>query len=401
MSTNYNDNYGLLTSISDISTADYYSNNIVLENAQRLASNDKFLYEAALNDSIASNTDIDSYLNDVYQASNNFIRSDKLWDRERLISIFKDYITSPPGSFVCVLGGKNTGKSFLLREIERMFPDKVYIVNMRLHDTIVGGLLSTLKNKMSTNKDNVTIVKILKDILTTIWNNSNFKFKFGDVVDIDLMSLGNINIVIDEANKPFTIIDNDPVEVKACTKTLALFTQMTKEVNQLNVFLVSSEHSFPFRLKNIGFNFEDIEKNIYAGELSPAEIYKLLTNEWKVGPNLSKALELSINGNKFGGTVTAEQLSSVKRCIQLSQRDVKLKDKMVKTLTLLSVKGYVVSEGIEYFDPIEEIISQYNVGGIVRKKSFIQGLREDVWNNTEAATALIPSSQSIRLAIAK
>jgi len=336
-----------------------------------------------------------------------------------------------------VLGGKCTGKSFLLREIERTYPDNVYIVNMRLHNTIVGGLLSALNSKISSDKVNKTIVNKVKDIFTNLWNNSNLNVKFGNVIDIDLLvnskevdslslemvvncivsSLGNISIVIDEATIPFTIINNDPVEIKACRETLALFTQITKETNQLNVFLISSEYSFPFRLKNIGFKLKDIKSNIYAGELSPAEIYKLLTNEWGVGPNLSKALvsllgghiykiyvaleKLSQNLKYFRGTITAGQVSDIQSCIRLSQRDENMKMKMVETLTLLAVKGFVPTEGDVYCDPIEEIISEYNVGGIVTKDSYIQGLPDEIWDNPKSKTGLVPSSQSIRLAIAE
>lgn len=58
---------------------------------------------------------------------------------------------------------------------------------------------------------------------------------------------GPITLVIDEANIAVTIkgkaTDNRIADVE---NVFSLFTRLTKQLNMLNVNLISSEHSFPF-----------------------------------------------------------------------------------------------------------------------------------------------------------
>ena len=56
--------------------------------------------------------------------------------------------------------------------------------------------------------------------------------------------------------------------------------------------MVSSEHSFPFRLTNprLNFNIFDFTDYIFAGEVSPNEMFRLLTNEWKIESDFAIAL---------------------------------------------------------------------------------------------------------------
>ena len=65
----------------------------------------------------------------------------------------------------------------------------------------------------------------------------------------------------------------------------------------------------------------------------------------------------------------------------------------------LAVSGFYPLE--DYLDPIAEAISQNNVGGVIKKFSITIGLRRNVWKKTEFKSGLIPSKQSMRLAIAE
>ena len=183
---------------------------------------------------------------------------------------------------------------------------------------------------------------------------------------------------------------------------------------------MSSDHSFPFHLQKFGLNLSDIEKNIYAGEICPDNTYKLLTMEWKIGTflakalidqygghifDINKALKLLVDvGERFPGTLKALDISNVQKCLKWSGGDgtdkVELKKRMRSTLHQLAEKGFVPTVGDTFEDPVEEVISQYNVGGVVTRESLVVGLRDDAWKETEVRTALIPSKQSIRLVIA-
>jgi hypothetical protein len=63
---------------------------------------------------------------------------------------------------------------------------------------------------------------------------------------------------------------------------------------------VSTEHVFPFRLADVrlGFNLKDIKHFLFAGEVPPNEMYKLLTQEWKLSENLALAVI-----NLYGGHI--------------------------------------------------------------------------------------------------
>lgn len=58
---------------------------------------------------------------------------------------------------------------------------------------------------------------------------------------------------------------------------------------------------------------------------------------------------------------------------------------------------------IEYRDdPIAEVISRNNVGGVVKRCCSLMGFKKsEVWENTNYRYCLTPSKQSIRLVIAE
>lgn len=76
------------------------------------------------------------------QSAESFIESesDRLWDRNELITNLKD-IFSKKGRFVCVVGGKNTGKSLLaFEEIKSRYKEKVFKVDLRADPSILNSL---------------------------------------------------------------------------------------------------------------------------------------------------------------------------------------------------------------------------------------------------------------------
>lgn len=67
----------------------------------------------------------------------------------------------------------------------------------------------------------------------------------------------------------------------------------------MNVVLTSSEHPFPFGLtKHLGFNTDNFNKYVYAGEVPPRYMYTLLTEEWQIEENIAIALM-----NHYGGHI--------------------------------------------------------------------------------------------------
>jgi hypothetical protein len=240
---------GLLKSIDDITTAKYFTSKLSLSDAAELASfkGSGYMYEEARKDALEKDISLDSYLATSLSKATDFIRSKSLWDREELMESINSTIQNE-SQLTCILGGKSTGKSFLLSEIERQYPDKVYIVDMRGHDTILGGLIYSLKEKrpfLSKLIEKATdLIKVqfewtykkLKVVLGGINKDSTIQ----ETVEVMAKNLRNITIVIDEANIPFTIPDGESTKKEDCQNALDLFVKMTKQQHRVKYFIITS-----------------------------------------------------------------------------------------------------------------------------------------------------------------
>jgi len=180
---------------------------------------------------------------------------------------------------------------------------------------------------------------------------------------------------------------------------------------QINVILVSSEHVFPFRLADpkLGFNLEDITEFLFAGEVPPNEMYKLLTQEWKLSENLSLALISLYGGHIYNiyralmrlremkedfYSFDADLTSNIDNCFDCEIN----KEQLVKYLKQLSESGFTPLK--KQNDAVAEVLSKHNVAGVVKSASLNVGLPKSVWNDG-CEYGLVPTSQSTRLLIAK
>ena len=187
-------------------------------------------------------------------------------------------------------------------------------------------------------------------------------------------------------------------------------------VLQLNVILVSSEHSFPFRLTDprLGFNLDNFNGYIYAGEVSPKDMYELLTEKWGVESNLAVALIDHYGGHIYDVYLALTRLSydkegfwlmdsnlsdEVRLCLKWKGESEGDRDRMRDALRQLATTGFYPIE--ERTDPVARVISENNVGGVVKYFSSIIGLRPDVWKSTKLKNGIVPSKQAMRLAIAE
>ena len=180
---------------------------------------------------------------------------------------------------------------------------------------------------------------------------------------------------------------------------------------QINVILVSSEHVFPFRLADpkLGFNLEDITEFLFAGEVPPNEMYKLLTQEWKLSENLSLALISLYGGHIYNIYKALMRLRKMKSRFYpfeatLSSNIAKCfkkevdKEILVSTLKSLSETGF--SPLVDIDESVAEVLSRHNVAGVVIKSSLNIGLPDSVWSDG-CKYGLVPTSQSTRLLIAE
>ena len=166
--------------------------------------------------------------------------------------------------------------------------------------------------------------------------------------------------------------------------------------------LASSEHSFPFTLSNfpLGFTTSNFTKLIFAGEVPPSEMYKLLTEEWGVGPYLAEALldhygghiwdcyhavmELAFLGSEefdpdvgFGVGAAANVLN----VLAFKEGSDDDRERMKDVLRQLAERGFVPLYGDPHEDPVARKISKTNVGGVVSKAGTVIGLPRSVWQD--------------------
>jgi len=180
----------------------------------------------------------------------------------------------------------------------------------------------------------------------------------------------------------------------------------------MNVILVSSDYSFPFRLQNPRFNFnpDDVTQVIYAGEVPPNEmLLTLLMGQWGIKSNLATAL-VSLYGGHVYYTFQAvikllalqnefwvfdpDHSSKVIRCLNVDTAD---RHRMVEVLAQLAERGFAPLETADKL--LAEAISLHNVGGVVKKSIATIGLPYELWGDSE--WGVVPASQFMRLVISK
>ena len=107
---------GLLVNV-DVKTAGFFTSDLNLNKAEDLLKDELYvLMESATKN---PTTTFDENLQHILQKADAFMESNQLWNRDELTSALKSIINSK-GAFACVLGGKNTGKSLVLEEMERL-----------------------------------------------------------------------------------------------------------------------------------------------------------------------------------------------------------------------------------------------------------------------------------------
>ena len=180
----------------------------------------------------------------------------------------------------------------------------------------------------------------------------------------------------------------------------------------MNILLVSSDYSFPYVLAYLGLNILDIQTRIYAGEVSPARTYELLTTRWGVGPHLATALVEHCGGHLWDIAVTLrafrrlghfkvfinpELYACVDRCLDAVAGDDKGTARMITTLRTLGERGFCAVD--KYEDPVVQHIGRCAVGGLINEDATLCGF-DWAAHDGQWKFGLVPTRQSMRLAIA-
>jgi hypothetical protein len=227
-------------------------------------------------------------------------------------------------------------------------------------------------------------------------------------------------LVIDEADLVLGVERNG----KPDNQTMSLltnFVSFTKQDGRMNVILVSTEHAYPYRLERQGFNLLNVDMPIFAGEIPPKEMWKLLVNakyeegdhKGKViigmGPHLAELCLAAFGGHFMIVQQAIRYLSLEQDKAELSSFLPDLRSEIIKCLKTnnesrplleaMAKDGVAPIEEIE--DSAAELISKEKVGGVVTQNAVCIGISETKWERTEFTNAVIPSSQCVRLRIAQ
>ena len=246
-----------MTGTVDVSKEKDYSREINLDDAANLLRDRNYINNIALAEAHGNATELKNNLTKIIEKAKIFMANrDEVWDREELKGAIQDIIADC-GKFVCLLGGKSTGKSLVLEYLEKRNMETVFIVDLRVRDKdILKALLTVLEKRRDyyVNLDNETLEAVLKDgkvfasvegkgaaygqFLTTVtafMKMNSAKQTLEVLIDGLIKVQGEkVTIIIDEANVAFTIKPGTKGEkIDAASDALLMFTQLTKQTRKV------------------------------------------------------------------------------------------------------------------------------------------------------------------------
>lgn len=220
-------------------------------------------------------------------------------------------------------------------------------------------------------------------------------------------------LVVDEANLALPTPSNTPHDrgpLSTEKERLLMDTQLllerlvllTKQSNRMNALIVTSEYSFPYRLEHDGFfNTSNFTQCFFAGEVPPAEMRALLMEGWGMGPRLSDVFLAFYGGHvhmasraltglgnkldKFDCESVAPELASHHISVCLRSRET---GHMRDMLYALAERGFAPVKDAE--NACMKMLSQANLGGLVRTSATVVGLPEELRGGEEYG--VVPAS---------
>ena len=226
---------GLIFDI-DAKAADFFTYALDFNASANLLRNKKHIYNVALESAVKNSTTFEETIYHVVQKAEDFMLSNELWNRE-LKGALTDIITGNKkgGTFACFLGGKSTGKSLILKEIEAKNFQKVLLINLRGNPDILSSLIQKLRERRLHNDYNDAVISSIlarmffqsvvekmtgistKIEIKDIINNADFQTFYDTVMKaptalasvLDEIASGfeGFTLIIDEANIALNILE--------------------------------------------------------------------------------------------------------------------------------------------------------------------------------------------------
>jgi len=109
-----------------------------------LIDEERYIYCVAIDCFTGNITETRGHLNNIARTSETFLNSRMFWDREELLAQING-VLAKRGSFSCILGGKSTGKTFLLKQLKNNKAHRVVFVDLRESPSLFDGLITALE----------------------------------------------------------------------------------------------------------------------------------------------------------------------------------------------------------------------------------------------------------------
>lgn len=257
---------GLLFNNGDVKAAKFFCNDLNIKEAKALLDDTRNLFNICWENAEMNVTKLDDNLQLMMSKAESFIGSNHVWNRIELTSAIEDIIRMK-GGFVCILGGKSTGKSLVLEGIKPRYKEKVFLVDLRVSSNILSSLINEIRERQLRYKSTKLKDNLLRMVGTfllrwipgmTTSADTDFQALFDSITkrqDADLSSIlselttafKGITLIVDEANIALTITGStNPAEIKAAKDALAAFTRLTKKLNKARSTFSSLSYSYYF-----------------------------------------------------------------------------------------------------------------------------------------------------------
>ena len=388
--------------------------------------------------------EVQAHLRQAAQACSMFLDSPAVHDREEIRGVLNSVLLGN-GRLALLLGGKFVGKSLLLQELAGQQAQAVgldgarrallYVDARSCGGDLTAGLVAALEREalelqLLPAAKSATLALSFKGAAITAQADLSGG---SSAVDHSLALLTRVAeaaraqgyylcLIVDEANLIFPA-PPDPHGAAApltlaqlsAQRQLAKLVELTKQSRQMNALLVSSEYTYPYRLRNSHFfNTPNLTDTLFAGEVPPAAMRQLLVDRWGLGPRLADVFLALYGGHVHMAALALEKLSqqldefnceevapngvlsAIVDCIEgkgsssgSSGSSVRSWGPMVFMLRALASQGFapVSSEG----NAQAQALSLANVGGLVKTSSRVVGLPQSV--RSGASYGMVPSSQ--------
>ncbi len=259
-----------LNNIEDVKNAEFYTSSMDIKSTAAFLNQSSYVYRQAEKDFKLSNgeySNFESYISSLEENQMDWFEKNTFYDRESILKSVNSIIHKK-GQFVCLLGGKSTGKSQLWNHFTNPKNNakhrSVILLDMRAFGDgdILNALLTNLKNTKSEEVkqvlfDTVSIFAAsylalnVKDIMMVNVNDILNVFRSKNIDESQVIKellgrfsilFGNLTVIIDEANLAFTEgIDRDPkrlMKAKRDMEVLTLLSKQLKQVFHLLIFII-------------------------------------------------------------------------------------------------------------------------------------------------------------------